>query len=53
MQRVWVCLEYARLKFQNAAEFGGWLGRWGFPALTKSTISTSYATFLREETQWF
>ena len=38
-QRVWVCSEYARLRFQNAAESGGWLGRWRFlPRQNKQSV---------------
>ena len=49
-QRVWECLEHARI--QNAAEVRRrWPGRWGnIPAPTKQTISTTYRNFLREAT---
>ena len=49
-QRVWVCLEHARI--QNAAEVRRrWPGRWGnIPAPTKRIISTTYRKFLREAT---
>ena len=49
-QRVWVCLEHARI--QNAAEVRTrWPGRWGnIPAPSKRTISTTHWKFLQEAT---
>ena len=49
-QRVWVCLQHARI--QNAAEVKRrWPGRWGnVPSPTKRTITKTYQKFLQEAT---